>query len=171
MGIWCSRDFVLTYSSRIYVRVCVSTIYTYGLLVPMEHRTNSLPCMLPTFFTRVFWLKNQSHGANSMSGYLSIRFELVWAFSADGASVQNLYHVVMYIYMWLVCVYVITRICVDRVWLDRVNDEVDGLLTQGNQMIVIHHTRKSSQLFLQKDRRKRKQGDHRWMMGSARSEG
>ena len=33
--------------------------------------------------------------ANSMSGYLSIRFELVWAFSSDGASVQILYHVVM----------------------------------------------------------------------------
>ena len=32
---------------------------------------------------------------NSMSGNLSIRFELVWAFSSDGASVQNLYHVVM----------------------------------------------------------------------------
>jgi hypothetical protein len=28
-----------------------------------------------------------------MSRYLSIRFDLVWAFSTDGASVQILYHV------------------------------------------------------------------------------
>ena len=32
-----------------------------------------------------------------MSGYLSIRFELVWAFCADGASVQILYHVYIYV--------------------------------------------------------------------------
>ena len=30
-----------------------------------------------------------------MSRYLSIRFDLVWAFSTDGASVQILYHVHM----------------------------------------------------------------------------
>jgi len=41
-----------------------------------------------------------------------MRFELVWAFSSDGASVQILYHVVMYerryehIYTW-------QRICTD----------------------------------------------------------
>ena len=32
-----------------------------------------------------------------MSRYLSIRFELVWAFCADGASVQILYHVYIYV--------------------------------------------------------------------------
>ena len=44
-------------------------------------------------FQKADLLNNYVTPANSMSRYLSIRFDLVWAFSADGASVQILYHV------------------------------------------------------------------------------
>ena len=47
---------------------------------------------------------NQSHGANSMSGHLSIRFGFVWAFTTDGASVQILYQALQYLlpsYTWI----------------------------------------------------------------------
>ena len=44
-------------------------------------------------FQKADLLNNYVTPANSMSRYLSIRFDLVWAFSTDGASVQILYHV------------------------------------------------------------------------------
>ena len=56
---------------------------------------------------------NQSHGANSMSGHLSIRFGFVWAFTTDGASVQILYQALQYLlpsYTW------IHEVIISKIW-------------------------------------------------------